>query len=283
MVKSILQRILRRLGLYKWFKEETFAYDVYSYFKERRPLGWRRRELRFFRRLVGQNEGPLLIFDVGANCGKKTDVFLKLGAHVVAVEPDEANLRILSRKYRGALGNRPVTIVAMAVSDSIRTEKLWVTAPGDGLNTLSEKWVRTLKGNVAKFGKSVDFPCQRDVPTTTLASLIESHGVPDYIKIDVEGHEPQVLRGLNAPVKAVSFEANLPEFGPEAAECIGILSRLSPSGRFNLTSCDTYQGFSLDQWRSGPEIIAILSTLGERTVEIYWKGECQPGMNDAVP
>jgi FkbM family methyltransferase len=271
MIKSLLQRILRRLGLYEWFKDETFAYDVYQYLKSGRPVTWRSRELRFFRGLVGEGPGPLLIFDVGANCGKKTDVFLKLGAHVVAVDPDEANLRILARKYREGIRKRPVTIVGKAVSDSARVETLWVTSPGDGLNTLSEKWVQTLKDNPGKFGVSHDFPVRQSVETTTLGSLMEAYGVPRYIKIDVEGHEPRVLRGLPRPVPVVSFEANLPEFCPEAEECVEILGLLSPGGQFNLTSCDSYKGFALAEWRTGPEIIAILRGLGETTVEIYWK------------
>jgi len=274
MIKSLLQGTLRRLGLYDWFKDKTFAYDVYSYFKEGRPLDWRAREVRFFRSLVGGGKGPFLIFDVGANCGKKTDVFLKLGAHVVAVDPDDANLRILSRKYGRRFRTRPVTIIGKAVSDSERTETLWITSPGDGLNTLSGKWVRALKANPGKFGVPVEFPGRQDVETTTLASLMQSHGIPHYIKIDVEGHEAPVLRGLPHPVPAVSFEVNLPEFGPEASECVEILGHLSPNGQFNLTSCDTYRGFTLNAWKTGAEIIPILGTLGETTVEIYWK--CDP-------
>jgi FkbM family methyltransferase len=274
MIKSLLQRTLRGLGLYVWFKERTFAYDVYSYFKDGRPVNWRSRELRFYRSLVTDGPGRLLIFDVGANRGHKTDIFLKLGAHVVALEPDEANLRILARKYQGGLWKRPVTIIGKAVSDSARVETLWVASPGDGLNTLSEKWVRTLKENPGKLGARVDFNSRQCVETTTLAWLIEAYGMPSYIKIDVEGHEPQVLRGLPCPVPTVSFEANLPEFRPEASECIAILDRLSPNGRFNLSSSDTYKGFSLEKWPTGPEMAAFLGSLGEQTVEIYWK--CAP-------
>ena len=164
-----------------------------------------------------------------------------------------------------------MTIVGKAASDSKRIETFWVTSPGSGLNTLSEKWVQTLRANPGKFGTRVDYPARRTVETTTLAALMETHGVPRYIKIDVEGHEPSVLRGLQRPVPIVSFEANLPEFIPEAAECMEILGRLSPNGRFNLTSYDAYRGFSQKDWRVAAEIMTILGTLGETTVEIYWR------------
>jgi FkbM family methyltransferase len=272
MIKPTLQRILRVLGLYVWFKEESFAYDVYRRHKDGRPITWRSQELRFYRGLLGGATEGLLIFDVGANRGQKTDVFLRLGARVVAAEPDESNRRLLERKYRGRLWNRPVTIVGKAVSDSAGAGTLWVTAPGSGLNTLSEKWVRTLAENPGKLGSQVEFADRRTVETTTLAALMESHGEPRYIKIDVEGHEPQVLRGLARAVPFVSFEANLPEFMPEAVECIGILGRLSPGGRFNLSE-RCYRGLDLARWQSAPEITAILGSLGERTVEVFWRRE----------
>jgi FkbM family methyltransferase len=270
MIKSFVQRSLKTLGLYEWFKGESFAYDLYSKFKTGRPLAWRRREVLFYRSLVGTGPGRPLIFDVGANRGTKTSAFLQLGAEVVAIDPDEANLRILARKFHGPFRKRPLTIIGKAVSDTVRTETYWVTCSSSGLNTLSKKWVDTLKENPGKLGAAVDFPTRREVETTTLAQLIESHGVPRYIKIDVEGHEREVLRGLRRPVPLVSFEANLPEFRPEAVECIEMLVRLSKNGRFNLTGSDAYKGFILDGWRSGAEITKILSTLGEMTVEVYW-------------
>jgi FkbM family methyltransferase len=272
MIKSLLQKTLRGLGLYVWFKEESFAYDVYRRFKDGRPLAWRGLELRFYRSLLGEGREGLLIYDVGANRGQRTDVFLRLGARVIAVEPDEANQKILARKYQCPLRGRPVTIVGKAVSDAKRVETLRITSPGSGLNTLSEKWVQTLYDNPGKFGSRVDFPGRLTVETTTLDSLMEDHGTPRYIKIDVEGHEPSVLRGLTRPVPFVSFEANLPEFMQETAECVETLGRLSPNGRFNYSE-DCYRGFSLREWNAGPGILAILGGLGERTVEIFWKCE----------
>jgi FkbM family methyltransferase len=41
---------------------------------------------------------------------------------------------------------------------------------------------------------------------TTLDELIGKHGVPVFIKIDVEGFEEAVLQGLSQPVRALSFE-----------------------------------------------------------------------------
>src|SRR5690606_19661116 len=43
-------------------------------------------------------------------------------------------------------------------------------------------------------------------PLCRLDDLVRAHGVPDFIKIDVEGLEDRVLAGLSHPVRALSFE-----------------------------------------------------------------------------
>jgi hypothetical protein len=62
----------------------------------------------------------------------------------------------------------------------------------------------------------------------TLDSLIDSHGVPSYCKIDVEGFEPQALRGLSYPIATIDFE-----FHRELAEAIeDCLERLADLGDY---------------------------------------------------
>ena len=63
------------------------------------------------------------------------------------------------------------------------------------------------------------------MPVTTLDELIQAHGVPRYCKIDVEGFELPVLRGLTRPVPLLSFEFAR-EFLDRAKTCVAYLREI---------------------------------------------------------
>jgi FkbM family methyltransferase len=211
-----------------------------------------------------------LIFDVGANKGNKTAVFLRLGARVVAVEPDEANQQILREAYlRYRVTPKPVTIVGKAVSDKAAVHTMFVDEPGSAKNTLSTKWVETLREDRERFGHALEFGERKEVQTITLEDLIQTYGTPYFVKIDVEGHEPEVLRGLHRPVPYLSFEVNLPEFQEEGQQCIARLNELDPKGRFNYT-VDCQNGVALDKWLSFEEFKKVFAACKDESIEVLW-------------
>jgi FkbM family methyltransferase len=260
---------------------ETFAYDCYQHWRHGRPITWRQNEVLFYRALLGVQPPGMLVFDVGAHRGQRTAVFAKLGARVIAVEPDETNRRVLSRRYpRGRLSAGSVEVVGKAVSEDGSGATLWVHAPGSGLNSLSPKWVRSLGADDRRFGSKVEFAGRQRVETTTLESLMNAFGVPHYIKIDVEGHEASVLRGLRRPVAFLSFEVNLPEFLPEGIECVEILSRLDKGGRFNW-SADCQGRPALPDWLPDSEFVPALRACREPSVEVFWTSPSEAGPSRA--
>lgn len=97
-MKSLVQRALKRAGLYNRVKA-THAYDMYWSVFDRSVVAGACRELRFYRSILDGLRPGSLIFDVGANDGSKTAIFLKLGARVVAIEPDRSNQRVLREKF----------------------------------------------------------------------------------------------------------------------------------------------------------------------------------------
>ena len=150
---------------------------------------------------------------------------------------------------------------------------MWVDGPGSGKNTLNRKWVDTLRSDAKRFGSTLQFDRMEEVETTTLEDLIRSHGAPFYIKIDVEGHEANVLRGLRSAVPYVSFEVNLPEFKPEAFQCVELLDGIGAGGRFNYVA-DCRGGLGVAKWLSKEECVHVLNSIDEPCIEV--SGERQP-------
>jgi FkbM family methyltransferase len=224
--------------------------------------------------LDGFRQGDV-IFDIGANAGDKTDVFLRLGARVVAVEPDEANQKILRERFvRYRLTQKRVTIVGKAVSDADAIETMWIDGPGSAVNTLNHKWVEILKNDKNRIEyplDSLDFARKKEVETTTLDRLIITYGLPFFVKIDVEGYELKVLRGLQQALPYLSFEVNLPEFKREGLECIELLRSLAPDGTFNYAA-DCKYGLALDRWVDSGQISRTVKQCSDKSIEVFWKG-----------
>jgi len=156
------------------------------------------------------------------------------------------------------------------VSDRVGVTTMWIDAPGSALNTLNPKWVETLRSGKTHTEQSLCFAEEKKVETTTLEKLIASHGIPFYIKIDVEGHELNVLSGLKQPVPYLSFEINLPEFKEEGVECIRILAEIAADGEFNYVA-DYREGMRFGQWMSATEFIHAFGQCKEYAVEVFWR------------
>lgn len=272
--KSQMQRMLQRAGLYHRLKTSSI-HELYWKIAGKQWILAREKQIDFYRRLLPELSHGDLIFDIGANEGFKTDLFLRLGARVIAVEPDETNQSILQERFvKFRLIRRPLVIVGKAVSDKSATETMWIDGPGSAVNTLSQKWAGALKGNKARqtYGHyGLDFAKQKTVETTTLEQLMSVHGVPTFIKIDVEGYELNVIRSLQRPVPYLSFEVNLPEFRPEGLECVEILGRLAAAGKFNY-AVDCEEGLALERWLSPDEFLHVLKQCRESAIEVFWKG-----------
>jgi FkbM family methyltransferase len=269
-LKDYLRNLLGRVGLYQRTKA-SWIYDFYWTIADRRIIDDRWREVDFYSNVLQGFGESDLIFDVGANHGYKTDIFLRLGATVVAVEPDETSQVVLEEKFlKYRLKRKPVVVFPKAVSDRSAVEKMWIDTPGSAKNTLNKKWAETLSRNDRRFGHRLGFGHWKEVETITIEQLITAYGLPFFVKIDVEGHELSVLRGMQRPVPYLSFEVNLPEFRREGLECIQVLGSLAPDGTFNYTP-DCRRGLVLERWLAKQEFSVVFDSCTDESIEVFWK------------
>ncbi|MGF1658685.1 MAG: FkbM family methyltransferase [Rubrimonas sp.] len=142
-----------------------------------------------------------LAFDVGAHVGDRVAALRALGARVVAVEPQARLARVLRLLHGRDAG---VEIVRAALGAAEGAAVLRVNRANPTVSTLSEGFVAGAAGAPGWEGQSWD--AEETAPMTTLDALAARFGPPAFVKIDVEGHEAEVLAGLSAPPPLLSFE-----------------------------------------------------------------------------
>lgn len=142
-----------------------------------------------------------LAFDVGAHVGDRVASFRRLGARVVAVEPQPALARTLKLLYGR---DRLVVIEATAVGREAGSVELKINLSNPTVSSASGAFIRASNGAPGWQGQH--WTETVTVPLTTLDALIERHGPPSFVKLDVEGFEVEALSGLTRPVPAMSFE-----------------------------------------------------------------------------
>ncbi len=193
-----------------------------------------------------------LCFDVGANMGHRTKVLRQLGARVVAVEPQARRRAVLRRVF----GRDPLVTVAGAALGEQPGELPLFEAQAHTVASLSPDWVRAVSAS-GRFG-AMHWQPSTTVPVTMLDALIAEHGTPGFIKVDVEGFEEQVVRGLSRPVGVVSLEFT-PEHLDSTARAIGHLAALGP------VECNYALGqtaaLCLPEWTGVDDVLRALEAL----------------------
>jgi len=208
-----------------------------------------RKRAKFYSQLVNKGD---LCFDIGANIGNRVEVFIELGAIVVAVEPQKSCFRVLRKKFGG---NPNVHVVNKALDKNAGTKEFFIDR-SHTLSSMSKDWIYSVKRS-GRFS-SHTWDDKVIVETTTLDLLIEEYGKPVFCKIDVEGSEWEVLQGLSRPVNLLSLEF-IPEYLEPVLFCIEYLAKLG-NAEFNYSLAES-MSFTLPTWVSSDDMANILTTL----------------------
>jgi FkbM family methyltransferase len=228
-MNTAIRKLLRRYGLYYRLKYSACFRLYQRIFK---PADTRREkaEISFYQSFLPHCQ---LVFDIGANDGHKTAAFLHIADRVVSCEPDAENYNQLQIRFR-KLAKR-VIVERVALAETTGSTKLLTHHAGSAFNTLSDKWKTVLESDQGtRWNEVIRFSGIQEVNCTTLDALIEKYGVPGFIKLDVEGYEEKVLKGLSCPVAFLSFETLLPDYAVELENCISRVEVLGSPAKYNV-------------------------------------------------
>lgn len=208
-----------------------------------------RKRMLFYSQFAAKGE---LCFDIGANIGNRTAILAKLGCKVVAVEPQKECFNMLVKKFGK---NNQVTLLKKAVAEKAGRKELY-TCPADAISSTSKEWIEA----VNKSGRYAGFMWNRKetVFATTLDALISEFGMPAFCKIDVEGSESDVLKGLSRPIPCISFEFSY-DYLAAAVKCAQRLAKLGRP-RFNYSAGESML-LALNEWVDEKQIVRLLKNL----------------------
>jgi FkbM family methyltransferase len=140
----------------------------------------------------------MIFFDIGANSGDAVLSGLQKGYKVIALEPAP---RVFKNLISNFIYNTNVIPLKFAVSDCDNSLIEFYECVEDGLSTIEKSWLTDdsmpYKGKEFRTIKAT---------TITIDSLVKIYGIPNLIKIDVEGAEWFVFRGMTKYYGKLTFE-----------------------------------------------------------------------------
>lgn len=229
---GLFENIIKHTSFYKRFREYKVAKSNYHHQKLEESLFPLR--VGFYKRLMNSGD---LVFDVGANVGNRVEAFLACNAEIIAIEPQPMCVEILQQKFKDKI---IIENVGLSDIEGILEMKI---ANDSTISSFSTDYIAKTKERFrySKWENSIS------VKVTTLDNLIAKYGIPKFCKIDVEGFELQVLKGLHTSIPLISFEYCVPEMHEQAISCIQYLHQLNPKATYNYSIAESMI-WTLDNW-----------------------------------
>ena len=240
--KGILKKIIKPI----YNRSETVRYFITTLRMNKENRIIKKKRILFYSDFIKEGD---LCFDVGANFGNRTNIFLTLGAKVIAIEPQDECVEFLRRKYRDKI------IIEQKGVGAEPAIKDFYICDTSVLSTFSEEF----KSNGVWGSGDYKLKDVRKIEIVTLDSLISKYGLPSFIKIDVEGYEPEVMKGLSQKIKMMSFEYATSDNGKNLTNSIDQLLQISDDILFNFSICESMDLYSKD-WYSKDHFMDIIKS-----------------------
>jgi FkbM family methyltransferase len=129
---------------------------------------------------------PTLVYDVGMHNGDDTAYYLRRGFRVVAVEPNPALVGTATERFRREIEAGQLTILNVGVAAEEGELPFWVCLTDDRLSALV-----SAEASRSDAVREIRVPCRK------FRSILDNHGVPYYMKIDIQGNDRLCVEALD--------------------------------------------------------------------------------------
>lgn len=254
-MKNQLKRILDLLRILNTTRSIIYYFTKF----DSRTTNPRRRMVNFYSQFIQQGD---LCFDVGANLGQRTDIFLELQAKVISIEPQSKCIQQLNKLYGK---NKNLIIIPQGIAAQEGFVEMSICNELSSISTMSSRW-KSESIHAKEYG--YQWKETEQVSVTTLDILINMYGLPVFCKIDVEGFEYEVLQGLNQPISVISFEFNA-GFFDDIKKCVNRLLQIG-NYKFNFATGEPSSGgLFLSEWSNANILYEQIETLSLQDSKLW--------------
>ncbi len=211
----------------------------------------------------------MLIFDIGANIGRYAIANVGRGAllpdsvgrvdrpgKIVAVEASPITFERLRDNVKSYSQIEPLHY---AVSNTSDTHTTFYHCAIDTISTLDKDWLCSSDSRFGSYNKIIE---EVTVPAVSLDKLIEIYGVPDLLKVDVEGAENIVLASLTQKVPVLCFEWAA-EWREKNKQCLSWIVSLGFT-KFHIQMKDRYDYTPESYDRTADDILTFFDTAKDK-------------------
>lgn len=128
-----------------------------------------------------------LVYDVGMHNGDDTAYYLHRGFQVVAIEADPTLVEQARRRFATEIAAGRLTLLPIGIAPQAGTATFYLSEGFSVWNSFNQE-------NATRLGRA----CRPiEVPCRTFGEILAEHGVPHYLKIDIETYDRHCLEALD--------------------------------------------------------------------------------------
>lgn len=208
----------------------------------------RRRLMQFYQQFIQAGD---LCFDIGAHLGNRSNAWYYLGAKIVAVEPQARCFNYMQKKFRR---RSRIHLIRKGIGAQKGMAQMNISLATPTVSTFANSDWQEIIDKDTSF--KVKWEETEEIEMITLDDLIAEFGLPRFCKIDVEGFELEVLKGLSQPIPILSLE-----YYPKTLDqAIASIDRLTKLGDYVYNwSVAESQVLASKDWLSAEEMKAVFN------------------------